>query len=170
MNKIVLCLIMMAVVCWVGFFVTDHRPIMENMVPFVSGFILLLGAIVLELFVGYQTNIKELNEELQRCIEENELQHERQWVYEPKEEDDLIDWGMDLDFSKEIREMEDFLIGDVDATDAVDHHKNTLKKQMFWIKSDRFDKRSKKRCGDRYKDHHRKDGVRRKEKFACWNM
>lgn len=154
MNKIVLCLIMMAIVCWVGIFATDPRPLSENMVPFVSGFILLLGAIVLEAFTGYQMNIKELQDELQRCIDEHELQHERQWVYEPKEEDDLI---QEVSFSKPV---------------SIQSFVEREKMGKIWHDNYMRANEMKRNCGKKpyYKDHHRKEGVKRKEMFACWNM
>lgn len=150
MNKIVLGLIMMAIVCWVGIFATDPRPIMENMVPFVSGFVLLLGAIVLEMFAGYQANIKELQDELQKCIDERN----RRLFYEPKEEDDLI---QEVSFSKPV---------------SIQSFVEREKMGKIWHDNYMRANEMKRNCGKKpyYKDHHRKDGVKRKEMFACWNM
>lgn len=150
MNKIVLCLIMMAIVCWVGIFATDPRPITENMVPFVSGFVLLLGAIVLEMFAGYQANIKELQDELQKCIDERN----RRLFYEPKEENDLI---QEVSFSKPV---------------SIQSFVEREKMGKIWHDNYMRANEMKRNCGKKpyYKDHHRKDGVKRKEMFACWNM
>ena len=150
MNKIVLGLIMMAIVCLVGIFATDPRPLSENMVPFVSGFILLLGAIVLEAFAGYQANIKELQDELQKCIDERNSK----LFYGPKEEDDII---QEVSFSKPV---------------SIQSFVEREKMGRPWYKKYTRANGWKRNFGKKpyYKDHHRKDGVKRKEMFACWNM